>query len=230
MSPTPAGSQSKLAAPAKAGAGRFKRGRSLRNFALASLFLTSIAWAVEARGNGLEVAATQPRGTPLVGVAYRDGPPLGFSGGFGEDHCQACHSSEKLNASPGTLTISAPERYSPGKVYTVTVTLKRPGMKIGGFVVTSRFEGDSSQAGTLAIADGQQGRVKVVIDRGVQYAYHSRPGTELTAPDVARWTLSWTAPAGKRAILFNAAANAANGDDTQFGDFIYTSRVRSRGR
>ena len=163
-------------------------------------------------------------------LAYRDGPPFGFSGGFGEDHCQACHNSEKLNATPGSVAISAPERYSPGKAYAVTVTLKRPGMKIGGFVLTARFENDSAQAGTLSQGDSQQGRIKIANDRGVQYAYHSRAGTELTGTDVVRWTLRWTAPEGNRVVLFNVASNAANGNDSQSGDFIYTSRARSRGR
>jgi hypothetical protein len=155
---------------------------------------------------------------------------LGFSGGFGEDHCQACHSGENLNSSRGSLTTSAPARYEGGQTYAVTITLKRPRMAMGGFVFTARYEDDSTQAGTLAVADSLKDRVKVVIDRGVQYAYHSRPGTELSAAGVARWTLLWTAPAGNRPVVFNAAANAANGDDTPGGDFIYTSRLRSRGR
>jgi hypothetical protein len=179
---------------------------------------------------GLEVAIAQARGTPEPRRAYRDGPPAGFSGGFGEDHCQACHFGDKVNDSPGSLRLSAPERYSPGKTYAVTITLTRPGMAIGGFQLTARFADDSAQAGALAPADGQQDRIKVLTDRGVQYAYHSRPGTDLTATDVVRWTLQWTAPAGRRAVLFHVAANAANGDDSQTGDFVYTSRARSRGR
>ena len=135
-----------------------------------------------------------------------------------------------MNASPGSLKISAPERYSSGKTYDVTITLTRPGMAIGGFQFTARFAKGGAQAGRLALADGQQDLVKVLTDRGVQYAYHSRPGTQLTASDVVRWTLRWTAPAGRRAVLFNAAANAANGDDSQSGDFVYTSRVPSRRR
>jgi hypothetical protein len=175
-------------------------------------------------------AATRPRATPGVPLVNRDGPPFGFSGSFGEDHCQACHNSEKLNVSPGSVTISAPQRYESGKVYTVTVTLKRPAMKVGGFQLTARFEDDSTQAGTFTLAEGQQDRIKIGDDRGIQYAYHSRAGTELTARDAVRWTLRWTAPTGRRSILFSVAANAANADDTQFEDFIYTSRALSRGR
>ena len=214
--------QSKVPAPAKAGAGHFKW---LRNILVLSVLVSSGAMLVGLRNVDVARASETTKG-----FVYRDGPPLGFSGGFGEDHCQACHNSEKLNANPGSVTLSVPERYSPGKAYSVTVTLKRPGMKIGGFVLTARFENDSAQAGTLSPGDDQQGRVKIANDRGVQYAYHSRPGTELTSPDLVRWTVQWTAPTGTRSVLFNAAANAANGDDTQSGDFVYTARVRSRGR
>jgi hypothetical protein len=222
-----AGSQSKVTAPAKAGAGHFKVLRALGGAALLSGLV--LAGALVVAGDELDVPEAQAHEATGV-VPYRDGPPLGFSGGFGEDHCQACHNSEKLNVSPGTVTISAPERYSPGKVYTVTVTLKRPGLKAGGFMFTARFEDDSTQAGTLALGDGQQGRIKIVDDRGIQYAYHSRAGTELTGTHTVRWTLRWTAPEGNRAVLFHVASNAANADDTPSGDFIYTSRTRSRGR
>ena len=211
------------------GADRFNWVRLLR-YLLPGVSLSTGALAVHDYGNGLEVATAQAFERPAVGLAYRDGPPFGFSGGFGEDHCQACHFSDKVNASPGRLTISAPVRYSPGETYAVTITLKRPGMAMGGFQFTARFEGDSTQAGILSLADGQNDRIKVVNDRGVQYAYHSRPGTQLTATDVVRWTLQWTAPAGNRTVLFHAAANAANVDDSQFVDFIYTSRVHSRAR
>ena len=220
--------QSTSPAPAKAGAGRFKWRRSLRRLVLPGTLLLTAVLAVRGYRSGFEVAVAQAHGTP--GLVYRDGPPAGFSGGFGEDHCQACHAGEKVNASPGGLRISAPERYSPGKTYDVTITLTRPAMAIGGFQLTARFAEGGAQAGTLALADGQKDRVKLLSDRGVQYAYHSRPGSELTATDVVTWTIRWTAPAGRRAVLFNAAANAANGDDAQSGDFVYTSRVQTRGR
>jgi hypothetical protein len=194
------------------------------------MLLSTVALVVHGYGTGLEVPVAQAHGTPGPGLVYRDGPPAGFSGGFGEDHCQACHSGDKVNASPGSLKISAPEHYSPEKTYAVTITLTRPGMAVGGFQLTARFAEGGAQAGTLALADGQQDRVKVMNDRGVQYAYHLRPGSQLTATDVVRWTLRWTAPAGRRAVLFHAAANAANGDDSQSGDFVYLSQVRSRGR
>jgi hypothetical protein len=73
-------------------------------------------------------------------VAYRDGPPPGFSGGFGEQSCHACHFSAEPNQPPGAMSLSGlPERYTAGETYVITLTLSRPGMAIGGFQLTARF-------------------------------------------------------------------------------------------
>ena len=222
-------SQSIRPAPAKAGAGYFRLRVTLRGLVVTGMLFSTILMLREL-ATGLKVSEAQAHGTAKPSFAYLDGPPAGFSGGFGEDHCQACHQGEKVNVAPGRVTISAPERYTPGETYTLTVTVTRPGMGAGGFLFTARFEDDSSQAGTLVAPDGQQDRVRVISDRGIQYARHLRPGTKLTAQDVARWTLRWTAPTQKRAVQFNVAANAANGNENNSGDFIYTSHARSRGR
>lgn len=197
----------------------------LRGILFASVFLSASAWAVQAHGSGVERPVAHAR--EVSAFLYRDGPPPGFSGGFGEDHCQACHFGDTLNAKPGSLTISAPRHYSPGATYTLTVTLTRPGMVIGGFQLTARFEEGGAQAGTMAATHGDRDRIKVTTDRGVQYAYHQRPGTALTGRNMVRWTLRWTAPAGGGSVRFSAAANAANEDDSQFGDYVYTASVRS---
>jgi hypothetical protein len=228
MTQAGAGPKSKLPAPAKAGAGHFKWLPSFRNVLVVSVLLLLGAFTAQVRGNWLE--GDLASGREAAGMPYRDGPPLGFSGGFGEDHCQACHTGEKVNASPGGLTISVPQRYAPGQAYTVTVTLKRPSMKMGGFQLTARFADDSTQAGTLALADGRPDHIKITTDRGLQYAYHRSAGTQLTSAAMVRWTLRWTAPTGKRTVHFHAAANAANADESQSGDFVYTARALSRPR
>ncbi len=160
-------------------------------------------------------------------LLYRDGPPTGFSGGFGEDNCLACHFADKLNIPPGNVAISAPPRYSAGETYEVTLTLTRPGMIVGGFQLTARFEDGGAQAGMLSLVEGDSARIKLTTDRGVQYAYHKRPGTELTGRDSVRWALRWTAPASGGGVVFHVAANAANDDDSQFGDFVFTATARS---
>lgn len=216
--------QSKAPASATAGAGRFMWRRRIHAIALLGLSLATSMSVAQLHGSGV-VGVAQAREAPAV--AYRDGPPPGFSGGFKEDTCVACHFDFEVNVNPGRVTISAPERYTPGETYTLTITLTRPGMKVGGFQLTARFEEGGAQAGTLTVAKGDERRIKVTTDRDVQYAMHQRPGTSLTAPNVARWTLRWTAPAGGGSVLFHVAANAANEDDSQFGDFVYAASARS---
>lgn len=223
-----ASSQSQAPAPAKAGVGRLWW-RAIAG----TILLLGVTMSASARGT---TDAVEPRlpvallAANLGSPSYADGPPPGFSGGFGEDHCRACHFGDGINDAQGRVTISAPELYVPGQTYPVTVTLTRPGMKLGGFQLTARFEQGGTQAGTLALSDGDEERIKVLTDREVQYAYHRKPGSALTGPNVVRWTLRWTAPASGGAVQFNVAANAADADETQFGEFVYTAVTRSRPR
>jgi hypothetical protein len=158
----------------------------------------------------------------------RDGAPPGFTGGFGENDCTACHFEADVNPSPGAVTLQGvPASYAPGTTYPITVTVTRPAMKIGGFELTARFEESGAQAGSLVIATADVKRLKIMTDRGIQYATHTRDGTALASPDTARWTITWTAPAAGGAVLFNATANAANANDSQFGDYIYATSAKS---
>jgi hypothetical protein len=154
---------------------------------------------------------------------------VGFSGGFGEDTCLACHFEADLNTGPGSLAIEGlPEGYAPGKSYPITVVLSRPGMKIGGFELTARFQEGGAQAGSLAPAPGEEAHIKVSSSFDVQYAHHVRAGTEVVKADTARWRLVWTAPTpAGGAVQFNAAANAADADDSQFGDYIFATSAGS---
>jgi hypothetical protein len=159
---------------------------------------------------------------------YLDGAPPGFSGGFGEDSCLACHFDEDLNEPPGRLILSGvPASYTPGETYSVSVALTRPGMVLAGFQLTARFE-DGTQAGTLTSPSGAEERVAISPDTETRVLYAHQRGTaaEPAAPGAARWTVSWTAPAADaRAVLFHAAANAADGDGSASGDFVYTTAV-----
>ncbi|MEX1259203.1 MAG: choice-of-anchor V domain-containing protein [Gemmatimonadota bacterium] len=155
---------------------------------------------------------------------HRDEPPAGFSGGFGEQACDACHFSFDVNAMPGALQIlGAPPRYAPGETYPLTLLLTRPGMAVGGVQLTARFEKGGAQAGSLMPAEGEASRLTVSSSFDIEYAQHLRTGTALVAADTARWTVLWTAPESGGAVQFNGAANAANQDDSQFGDYIYTA-------
>lgn len=157
---------------------------------------------------------------------YPDGAPPGFSGGFKEDNCSACHFHETLNAAPGTLTLDgAPPTFAPGERYTLTITLTRAGMKGAGFQLAARFKDSAAQAGTLAPGAAEAERIKIEDANGIQYAGQRLPGSVIHDAGVARWVVEWTAPSSGGAVIVNVAANAGNGDERVDGDFVYTAVV-----
>lgn len=176
----------------------------------------------------LVVAATAGAAAVSTIVAsaarYAEGAPPGFSGGFGEESCHACHFHADPNSGRGRVTIEGvPQRFAAGERYTVTVTLTQGGMQLGGFQLTARFKEGGAQAGTLEPGPGEQERVGIESQGGVQYAGHRRPGAELGGPAAASWTLVWSAPPRGGPVVFNVAANATDGDESTRGDFVYTA-------
>lgn len=160
---------------------------------------------------------------------FRDGPPARVSGGFGEETCIACHFGTAAENDPsGRLEITGvPEGYVPGGTYTLTATLKRPGMAAGGFQLTARFQEDGSQAGELSPGDSDGARVGFTTEREVVYAHHLLPGIALTDADVNRWTLLWTAPESRAPVVFHLVGVAGDGDESQFGDYVFTATAES---
>jgi hypothetical protein len=168
--------------------------------------------------------AASPEAAP-----YADGAAPGFTGGFKEQACDACHFEAGINVKPGQLTISGvPERYAAGERYELIVTLTRPEMKIAGFQLAARLETTGAQAGTLAAGPADAARIKVETSDAVQYANQRKAGTALTAPGTARWTLVWTAPPASGPVVFHASANAANNDEFAGGDYVYTAVARAQ--
>ncbi len=76
-------------------------------------------------------------------------------------------------------------------------------------------------------------RVTVTDSGGVAYAHQTVAGAAPASPGTARWTVEWTAPVGgdgaPGAVLVHVAANAANDDASEFGDFIYADSARVAG-
>lgn len=154
---------------------------------------------------------------------HADGPPPGRTGGFGESTCSECHRRGPIGDSTGSLTIdSLPASYQPDREYRLTVLLTRPGMMVGGFQLAVRTnDGSARQAGYLASTDDRSMVVTQWLGP-IQYLQHTRTGTALTGSDSARWTFIWRAPDGAGPVAFHVAANAANDDNSELGDVVYT--------
>ena len=160
---------------------------------------------------------------------YADGAAPGFTGGFKEQACDACHFEAAINVKPGELTISGvPERYAAGGQYEITVTLTRPEMKIGGFQLAARLEASGTQAGTLSVRPADATQIRIETASGVQYANQRKAGTALTAPGITRWAVVWTAPQASGPVVFHASGNAANNDEFAGGDYVYTAEARTQ--
>ncbi|HUE90311.1 MAG TPA: choice-of-anchor V domain-containing protein [Vicinamibacterales bacterium] len=166
--------------------------------------------------------------TVLPAAAYAEGAPPGFSGGFSEQSCHACHFHAEVNSGQGRVAIAGvPERFVAGTRYPLTITLARSGMALGGFQLTARFTDGGAQAGVLAPAPGEEERIRVDVQGDVQYVGQRRQGTALPAPDTARWAVVWTAPETSAPVTFHVAANAADGDGSVEGDYIHSAAAQS---
>ena len=175
--------------------------------------------------------------TVAVVYAFSSGPPPGKTGGFGESTCMDCH---QFGPDPsGSFTIAGvPDPYTPGQDYPITVTLGQPGQQRWGFELAARFQADGSQAGIITVTDPANTQIKTIVDgcdptmdpTCVQYVEHTTAGTyEGTMDGPVSWTFTWTAPSDPSlgTVEFDAAGNAANGDHTPLGDYIYTTSVTS---
>jgi hypothetical protein len=209
---------------------RHAQGRFLTDRRAAPAHAGAASWrlvvGVAALASALVTAAARPGRAP-----YPDGAPPGFSGGFGEDSCTACHFDHDLNELRGGVSLSGvPAAYTPGASYSVTIALRRPGTARAGFQLTARFE-DGTQAGTLAAPEGAEDRIAVTAEAAtrVQYASQREAGSRPSGEGAARWSVRWTAPAaGSPAVLFHVAANAADGDGSASGDYVYTTAAASQ--
>src|ERR1700760_2239562 len=52
--------------------------------------------------------------------AFSSGPPAGYTHAPGEVDCSDCHTTP--TGSAGALTLNAPQHYTPGQTYDITVT------------------------------------------------------------------------------------------------------------
>lgn len=165
--------------------------------------------------------APRPEAAPPA-LGYPDLPAVAHTGGFGELTCQACHFGDDFNEPGGHLSVEGwPETTEPGTSYPLTVRLEHPDMERAGFQLTIRTE-DGDQAGTL---DSGDARSSVTESSGISYLHHTLEGTELTDPGTASWEFTWTAPDKPAKVRLHLSANAANGDDSAFGDLIYADSL-----
>jgi hypothetical protein len=134
-----------------------------------------------------------------------------------------CHNSYELNAGReeqlGELKVTGlPPRYEAGRSYAVKVELTHvEDRNLWGFQLSTRTAG-GRQAGSLKPVDSH---TQLVTQDGLEYVEHTMDGTEFNV-----FELTWVAPdAGAGEVLVGVAGNAADGDTSEHGDFIYATSL-----
>jgi hypothetical protein len=167
---------------------------------------------------------------PRQASANAGGPPAARTGAPAEQTCaDGCHTGNTVNDGVGSVTIvGVPTTYTPGMDYTITVSVSRTLQSRWGFQLTCIKDSDQLGAGTFTnttdFTATQIGSIRNYINHTISTGFD---GTFQGAP-LGLWSFTWTAPAaGAGTVTFYAAANAANGDLTDQGDFIYTTSASS---
>lgn len=153
----------------------------------------------------------------------------------GDQNCTRCHSGTAVNSANGSIKIATNLTYTPGVKQRLTITVADSGQRRWGFSLTARLNSNLSggQAGTLTAVDSN---ARVICETGraapctsatvIQYATHTQAGTRAGTNGGVDFLVDWTPPAtdvGK--ITLYAAGNAANGNNSDTGDRIYTTSL-----
>ncbi|MBU0519327.1 T9SS type A sorting domain-containing protein [bacterium] len=168
---------------------------------------------------GLLIAALSV--LPLAGISwsYSGGPPDGAAGNPPQNiNCTQCHSSFAVNSGNGSLQIlNLPAEYEPGTEYTLTISLSDAGQSRWGFEMTALNVAGATGGSFIAPDANSQ-----VSAGPPQYIKQTSAGT-FQGQALAEWDITWTAPAaGTGAVDFYLAGNAADGNFSTSGDYIYT--------
>lgn len=145
-----------------------------------------------------------------------------FTGGFGEETCRSCHFDYDLNWEDGNLTVNGiPEKIDAGSEYEIKILVEREDLGKAGFQMTARYA-DGRQAGTFQRSDNNRLAFTKAVPDSLQYIQHSKEGTEPVENGQNSWIINWKAPDTLAdSVYFNITANAANNDQSEFGDWIY---------
>ena len=185
--------------------------------------IAAVLLAVALGAISLEI--TRP--TPLIAKAAMPDPAL--TGAPSEGTCFTCHNGGLNDVEGLIVVINAPSSYTPGQTYTLAVALGRgTGSSRWGFELTALTSGNQ-MAGTLNdMVDSLVGKQTL---NGIQYVSQTTlKGYDGTYSDSlgAAWFFQWTAPpVGTGAVTFYAAGAACDKDNSQAGDFTYTTSLSS---
>ncbi len=169
----------------------------------------------------LSGAAASTRGVPAT-----EGPPPGYTGGFGEPSCVSCHIGNEVNAFGGRVEVTGlPLSYEAGREYVLTVVLEAEDTEVAGFELSSRYADGELRGDNAGALQPLDARVAVTDSAGVSYAHQSREGSTTGSTDRTSWTVAWRAPPRGGTVAIHVAANSGNADNSPLSDLVYTAEA-----
>ena len=151
----------------------------------------------------------------------------GASGAPGETTCNDtdCHNSFALNSGSGSISIASPDltdwAYVPGTTYTISVTVAQSSINLFGLCFEA-LKPNGDNAGTLHTGAGTQIKNKTV--GGFQRKSITHNNNTGASANSHTFTFTWTAPTTDiGTITFYVAGLAANGDDHESNDRVYST-------
>ena len=172
-------------------------------------------------------------------MADSSGADPRLTGAPGDSNCTNCHTGA-VNSFSGSVKIVLPgdATYTPGVKQRITVAVADSAQRRWGFELTARLDSSPStgQAGSLAAVDGQtqvicdvQGFKKVPCASAsvIQFVTHTTTGTRNGTTGGVNFAFDWIPPATDEGpVTLYAAGNAANGNQQNSGDHIYTTSIQ----
>jgi hypothetical protein len=156
-----------------------------------------------------------------------DNGRAGATGSPSEKTCNqsGCHNSFTVNTGGGSISISSPTltnwSYVPNQTYTISVTVSKSGLSLFGLGFEA-LDASGANAGTLTAGTGTVLKSATVLGKTRTNITHALNGGASAGSHV--FTFTWKAPATDiGSITFYCAGNAANGNHTVSGDYIYTT-------
>ncbi|MDP1726406.1 MAG: choice-of-anchor V domain-containing protein [Bacteroidota bacterium] len=149
-------------------------------------------------------------------VAEYCGDPAG-----GYQNCTFCHNDGSATFEAGMISSNIPASgYIGDSIYTITATINSSGTTKFGFEISPQ-DSVGNLRGVMTIGGSD---MQLVAGSNGKYITHTLSGN--TGSSTRSWTFTWKAPtAGTGNVTFYGAFNAADGDNTDQGDYILLSRL-----
>ncbi len=145
----------------------------------------------------------------------------GNTGSPGENSCNQCHNSFAINSSDGFIKFSSNipgDIYEPDSVYTINVTVGKPGVSLFGFGLEALKTGNTS-TGTFIITNSIRTQ-QLTAANGRLNMVHKLIGGAF--PDSAVFSFDWRAPSTNVGpITFYYSGVCADSSNNALGDYVY---------